>query len=532
MLKRFKSFFINLILPVLVFGGIAGILTGAIVTLYKFCAKHILHFSEIGYEYIKGHLYFIPITLVALFGLAFLFYLIFKKNPDAKGGGIPSSIAILRGVITFKWLRTLISVFAMSLSTFLIGVPLGNEGPSVLIGTAVGRASLSPLTVKKRAWRRYATTGGACAGFAIATGAPVSGIMFAVEEAHQRISPMIIIVACVSVLFARVATELLSPVLGVSVELFPNLRLISLSLKDIWIPLVIGGLMGVFAVGFLYCYRFINWLFNRFLIKIPSYIKIFAVFAITFAVGLASFSFISTGHELILSLFDTATPILLLLLILIVRSILTLSANANKITGGIFLPILALGALFSAILGKTFQSLFGLGEQYYTIILALGITACISGMMKMPLTAIIFSIEALSCHQNVLYVVIVSVVAFIITELFSAKSINDSVVENTVKERYQGKTPVVIDTFVEVQKGAFAVGKQIRDILWPANLFVLSVKPKEDRKAEVDQHGGRELFEGDILHVRYSTYNEKISKKELIAILGDQTIIENTTEQV
>ncbi len=531
MLKRFKGFFTNLILPAFVLGGFAGILTGAIITLYKFCAKHVLYFSEIGYEYLSEHLYFIPVVIVALFGLAFLFYLIFKSNPDAKGGGIPSSIAILRGIITFKWLRTLISVFVMSLTTFLIGVPLGNEGPSVLMGTALGKASLLNGSGKHRAWQRYSMTGGACAGFAIATGSPVSGIMFAVEEAHQRISPMIIIVACVSVIFARVTSELLSPLLNVSIELFPTLSLTKLALKDIWIPILIGILMGFFAVGFLYCYRFINCLFNKGLAKIPLYYKIFAVFMLTFIIGLFSFSFISTGHKLIHKLYDAKEPILMLILILLVRTALTLSANSNKITGGIFLPILALGALFSAIIAKSLQGL-GLSQEYYTVILAIGISACISGMMKMPITAIIFSVEALSCYQNVIYVIVASALSFIITELFSAKSINDSVVENTVKERYKGKSAVVIDTFATVQQGSFAIGKQIRDILWPANLFVLSVKPAEHRQAEVDEHGAKELFEGDILHVRYSTYNEKTSRKELIAILGEQEILENKTELI
>ncbi len=531
MLKRFKSFFVNLIFPAFVFGSVAGLLTGVIVTVYKFCAKHVIHYSEIGYEFIRERLYLIPVVLIILFGIAFLFYLIFKKNPDAKGGGIPSSIAILRGLITFKWLRTLIGVFFMSLTTFLLGVPLGNEGPSVLMGTALGDASVSPLSKKHSSWRRYSTTGGACAGFATATGAPISGIMFAVEEAHGRISPMIIIVACVSVVFARVATELLSPLLGVSVALFPNISLTQLALKDIWLPIVIGAIMGLFAVGFLYCYRLINKLFNKTLKKIPLFYKIFAVFTITFALGLLSFSFISTGHELILSLYSARIPIFMLLLILLARTALTLSANANKITGGIFLPILALGALLSATLAQALE-LLGLNEQYYTIILALGITACISGMMKMPITAILFSLEALSCHDNILYIVIVSVVAFVITELFSAKSINDSVVENTIHERYLSKTPTVIDTFVTVQKGTFAVGKQIRDILWPANLFVLSVKPSETRRAEVDEHGAKELFEGDILHVRYSTYDESLTKKELMSIVGEQDYSERHTNLV
>ena len=73
----------------------------------------------------------------------------------------------------------------MSLLSFLMGVPLGNEGPSVQIGTAVGRGTTRIALRKRFAWDRYSMTGGACAGFAVATGAPISGILFAVEEAHH-----------------------------------------------------------------------------------------------------------------------------------------------------------------------------------------------------------------------------------------------------------------------------------------------------------------------------------------------------------
>ena len=166
------------------------------------------------------------------------------------------------------------------------------------------------------------------------------------------------------------------------------------------------------------------------------------------------------------------------------------------------------------------------------IILILGIVACISSMMKMPLTAIIFAVEALGCYENILYVVVVSAVSFVITEIFGAKSINDTVLENRVEEFNEGKTPMVYDTFVTVKKDAFAVGKQVRDIFWPANLFVLSVKHDESRKAEVDEHGGKAIREGDILHVRYSTVNEEETKEELISIVGIQDYKENKAVEI
>ena len=93
-----------------------------------------------------------------------------------------------------------------------------------------------------------------------------------------------------------------------------------------------------------------------------------------------------------------------------------------------------------------------------------------------------------------------------------------------VEEQNEGKTSSVIDTFVVVQENAFAIGKQIRDIFWPTNLFVLSLQHDPSKVAEVDEHGGKEIREGDILHVRYSTFNEEATEDELMAIVGEQKI--------
>jgi H+/Cl- antiporter ClcA len=334
------------------------------------------------------------------------------------------------------------------------------------------------------------------------------------------------------VLFARITTSLLAPILGVSLELFPSLNLQTLLIKDIWISFLVGVLLGLFAVGFLNFYKLISKFFNTKLKKINPKYKIFGVFALTFALGLCSFSFISTGHELIHIITHQNVAFYMLILLLIVRTILTLCASSAKITGGIFLPILAIGTIFSALTFKLLSFTFGIDQSYYTVILALGITACIAGVMKMPLTAIIFSVEALSFYSNVLYVIIVSVVAYVITIIFKTKSINDSVIDNIIKERNERYPSVVIDAFVTIQKDSFAHGKQIRDILWPANLFVLSFKPSQSRTAKVDEHGEKTLHEGDVLHVRYSTIDDTQTKKELTAIVGEQNYNEDQVTNI
>ena len=138
MKKQKFYYFTNLMFPAVIFGSVVGLLTAVIIALYKFSAAHIIEWSEIGYEFLKEILIFIPLVLIILFGIALLYSKVYKKIPNVKGGGIPTSIGILRGLIPFRFLTTLIGTFFLSLLSFLIGVPLGNEGPSVQMGTAIG----------------------------------------------------------------------------------------------------------------------------------------------------------------------------------------------------------------------------------------------------------------------------------------------------------------------------------------------------------------------------------------------------------
>ncbi len=517
MKKSHRNYFINLIVPALLFGSITGAFTSLIVNLYKFCAKHIVHFSEAGYEYMGKHMWLLPIVLAALFLVAWLFNVVYKKVPNLRGGGIPTSIGILQGIFTFKWLRNLVGVFFMSLVSFFVGVPLGTEGPSVQMGTAVGSGAVKIFAGKHKAWERYSMTGGACAGFYTATGAPMSGVMFAIEEAHQRVSPMIIITAAASVMFAGLTNEVVAPLLGVSPNLMPELEISRLSIKDIWIPLAVGLVLGLFAVVFLKYHNVMDKFCDKKFSKYPV-ARIYAVFILTVVLGLVSLSFISTGHELMLHLFEGREALWMLLAILILRSTATLLANTTGVTGGIFLPLLALGAVLAAIVANVCIDYLGVAGEYYQTIIALGVTACIAGMMKMPLTAILFAVEALGCHNNIVYVIVTATVAYFITELFQVNSINDYVIENRSEKMHQGKKQITGVITVQVKKSSFADEKEIRDIFWPVGSFVLSVK----RHNETHGHGAHGLGEGDILQIRYSSYNVAETMDEIEAIVGRQ----------
>ncbi len=505
---------LQLTAPAVGFGAVTGTVTALVVVVYKWCAKLSITVAEHGYHWLREHWWAVPLVIGALGGVALLLSKVYRREPNLRGGGIPTAIGILRGQIPFRWFVTLIGTFGLSLLSFLIGVPLGNEGPSVQIGTAVGRGSVS-FSKKHAAWDRYAMTGGACAGFAVATGAPISGVLFAVEEAHRRVSPTIFVAACSSVLCAGLTNAAISPLVGVSTALFPALSLVTLSVREAWLPLAVGAAVGLFAVAFLQYYRLLSRFFHKTLASVKSVWKIWFVLAATVAVGLFTFLGASTGHELILSLLGGGTALWLLAALLVVRVNLTLCANVNHITGGIFLPLLAIGALFSALLGEGAALLPALGREYYLVVLMLGITACVAGMMRMPLTAIVFAVEALSGYHNILYVILAAATAFIITELFGVESINDRVLEHRVASLNKNAAHRLIDTKVKVQAGSFAVGRAVRDIFWPNGLFVLSV-----RSAGEKRDSG--LHAGDVLHVRYTTDGSAAAREALTAVVGEQ----------
>ncbi len=530
-MKRTFNYIKNLIVPTLVFGFITGAITGAVITLFKFCAKHIIEWSEITYTFMRSNLWLAAIIAVVLVGVAIGIAIFHRTAPNTKGGGIPTSIGILRGLITFKWYRNLFNVFFASMLTFFIGVPLGNEGPSVQIGTALGRGTVNLFGKKNRAWDRYVMTGGACSGFAVATGAPISGILFAIEEAHQRISPMILSVSFISVSFAYVVASLLSPLLNVPMALFPQLNLVNLQLAELWIPVVIGLVVGLFSVLFINAHKLVRWIWKIKLNKIKPFIKIYICFILTLIMGLVSYSFISTGHHLILDVTSDNIAWYMLIAILAFRLAVMLISNSSGITGGLFLPILALGAIVSGLIGQLFTATGWLDQKYYSVIVMLGLTACMAGMMKTPLTAVVFALEALSLFGNILSVVIVVAISYMVTEIFGARSFNERVVRDRVEDIHKCQTPKVIDTFVTVQKGAFVANRQIRDILWPNNLFVLSIRQSEDAPI-VDRHGEKHIHEGNVLHIRYSTYDEETTKREILALVGEQDIYATKVKKI
>ena len=512
----------NIMLPCLFLSLLVGVLTGISVFIFKIIAGKIISSSKYLYTFLNENKIYIIGGIVVVIFCSLISYLIYKYFKTTRGGGIPTSIGILRGLLHFKWLSTLITTIFSSFITFFIGLPLGNEGPSVMIGTSLGRG-VSRIGKKNKAWDRYIMTSGACSGFTVATSSPISGIFFALEEAHQRFSPMIIMSATASVMFSLLTMDILSSLTNFSFTLFLTLSVLKIDIAKVYLAMLIGITMGLFAVLFSKMYDFSNIIIKK--IKIKKYFKFMFLFLITFSIGIYSYDFISTGHDLIEKLFNikTTPSFYILLLILLFRCIMTLTCNNEGVTGGLFIPTLTIGAIISSLLSLLFVKLNLISDEYYQSLIAIGIACALASMIKTPITAIVFAIEALNSLNNITFIIVGVAISYIITEIFNVKSFNEQVIENRVEKEHLNKKSMVIDTYIEVKKDSFVIGKTIRDIFWPNNLFVLSITHNENVPI-VDSGGSKTIHELDTLHIRFETYDLNETLDELFNLVGKQEL--------
>lgn len=516
-MKRDRITYLNNILfPCVVFSGVTGVVTGGLIFLFRWGVSFVADWSFSAYEWVRQNPLWLGVFLLIAGVLGGLSWLFWNYLPDGRGGGIPASIGWVRGVLSFRWFFCLIGTFFASMITYLGGVPLGTEGPSVLMGTAVGKGTVRLLGRRHPAWDRYVMTGGAGAGFAAATGAPLTGILFAFEEAHQRFSPMLLMVSAMTAISASLTSKGLFTLTGTSWSLFDFPQLQGLPLRYAWAPLLVGIVCGLFAVVFTKGYDWTERLLSKGK-KVPSFLRIVLLFVLVALVGFFFPESTGSGHDLIESVFHGQGFWFLLVALLLIRAVFLIFANNLGITGGLFIPSLAFGALLGALCGKALITLGILPESYFGVLVLVGMCSFLGASARTPLMAIAFSMEALSGINNVLPVVLGVCFAFVVIELTGMECFVDTVLFKKIRASQAGKQMEIKEEKFTVQPNSFVIGKEVRDILWPPHCQVLSIDHVHSAA-----HGGATLEQGDVLHLYYQTSDPDETSWQIEALLGKQ----------
>lgn len=538
MKQKYKYYLANVVTPVLVYGAFTGLLVGTIVYFFKLAAEWLMEVSKEIFLAVQAQPLWIFAVLAAAVALAFVAFFLQKWASETKGGGIPRAEGVLRGILTFRWLRTAIAVVINSWISFFAGLPLGSEGPSVLLGTAIGGGT-SKLPLSHDSWNRYIMTGGACAGFAVATAAPVTGILFGLEETHKRFTPMIFLMCMSSVVFGVTASNLWGLALGIKpAPLFDvGAYMGAFEMKDIWVPLLLGVVVAAVAIGYNLFVFFMGKLYDGKLKKIPQWTKLIAVFVLTAVIGVISIGkFNGTdalygGGGLISKLAANSPagnvlfPFYVILVLLVIRFFTIAFSTSSGATGGVFIPMLSIGALLGALCAELF-CVMGMDSKLYGTVVILSMSAFMGAATRAPLTALVFTVECTWNFSNLFYVSITVFVSYLLCEIFKVEPLYDVLLERMVEAQNKGKTHKILKLEYVVSEKAFAVSKSVRDILWPANTKVSEIVA-DDRIKRMDDDGEKKIHAGDKVTMFVQTYDEEATKHELEQILGEQPSVIN-----
>jgi hypothetical protein len=203
-----------------------------------------------------------------------------------------------------------------------------------------------------------------------------------------------------------------------------------------------------------------------------------------------------------------------------------LTVTDCNVTGGIFIPMLAIGALTGALINKLLMIL-GLPQEYTQAVILLSTCAFIGGILRAPLTATVLFIEITGQFNNLIFVAMVIFIVTVITEVLNQKALYDRKLESMQEEQVAGKSPIISHFKMKVCAGSFVVGKAVRDIMWPTSSVVVSVKREEGENQNVVNDGERQLFAGDTIIVRAKYYDKTELVKTLKNLVGKDAVIED-----
>lgn len=512
-------------------GSVTGVFAGVVVTLFEIIVHEGEKISQGAYAYVRANPAFIPLLALALLLGAFFIGVAVNLSSVVRGCGIPQAEGAARGIVPLKWWKDMTLMFATSLASVFMGLSIGPEGPSVLIGACSGDG-VSTLLKRDQMIRRYQITGGACAGLAVAANAPLTGMAFAFEEAHKRFTPEVFICAFSSVIFGILVRTGIYNLFGMEVvNLYGNYLFHEMPVRNYLYVVVAGIVCGICGVGFYkLCIQMRKW-FRKISFKNPQISHGIRIALAVLLGGVVSFTaagVMGGGQSLIRSLgtMGGATEpaaqssfgeslFWTLLIILCLKFLITTINVGAGIPCGIFVPIIAIGACLGALMNQGWVAL-GMDEKYCDIMLMLCMAAFFTTIVKAPITAIIMICEFTGSFTPLLPVIIAVSIGYIIGEMSKTDGIYDELLEMYEHETGIHERKVREVYTLTVERGSLADRREVRNILWPAGARVKEVHRKDE---VILPDGNTVLHGGDLLTIVCLTSEPDKTRDELQHIL-------------
>jgi len=355
-------------------------------------------------------------------------WMVRRYAPHASGSGIPHVEAVLTGEIPQAPFRLVPVKFVGGLLASSPGLALGREGPSVQMGASIAHFIGQ---VFRRGWPdcRELLAAGAGAGLATAFNAPMAGAVFVLEELVKRFETRVAIAALAASATAMAVGRVLlgdAPDFHVRFLIYP-----SATAKPLFF--VLGAVCGLVAIAYNRSLLGALTLMDR-LSRWPLELRAGVIGA---AVGILAWfapPLVGGGDPLTQRALDGAEALSILPLLFMVRFGLGAASYAAGTPGGLFAPMLALGAQLGLAVGIlcrfAFPSLDVQAEGFAVV----GMAAFFTGVVRAPLTGIVLVTEMTGSVTLLLPMLGACAMAMLVPTLLGDAPVYDSLRERTLQK--------------------------------------------------------------------------------------------------
>jgi CIC family chloride channel protein len=360
------------------------------------------------------------VVALAAAATALAAWLVRRFSPEATGSGIPHVEAVLKEETPPATLLLLPVKFVGGLVAIGAGLALGREGPTVQMGASVSHL-VGRLFRRNAADARILLAAGAGAGLATAFNAPIAGGVFVLEELMRRFDTRITIATLgASAAAIGVARIFLGSAPDFAVEPLPYPTLGSLSLY-----VALGVLLGALGIAY-----------NRAILaslaasdrmrRLPVELRAAMIGA---AVGLLAWyapELVGGGDNLTARALTGTTALAMLPAVFALRFALGAVSYAAGTPGGLFAPMLVLGAQSGLFFGSFACQWFPSLATSPVAFAVTGMAAFFTAVVRAPVTGIILVIELTSSDSQLLAMIAACFTAMLIPTLAGNPPIYDS----------------------------------------------------------------------------------------------------------